>query len=99
MQREAGPQVATPLYLHQIQQRPPHAAPSPNKRANPWPAATDPSHTTALPTAAGAAAGEANWNPRMWDWDSRAFTARPSSDALRLWHAPLDDLSPSAPPT
>ncbi|XP_047085812.1 squamosa promoter-binding-like protein 15 [Lolium rigidum] len=80
MQREAGPQVATPLYLHQIQQRPPHAAPK--KRANPWPAAIDPPHTTALPTAAGA--GEGNWNPRMWDWDSRNFTARPSPDALRL---------------
>jgi hypothetical protein len=29
-----------------------------------------------------AAAG--NWNPRLWDWDSRALTARPSADALRL---------------
>jgi hypothetical protein len=25
-----------------------------------------------------------NWNPRLWDWDSRALTARPSADALRL---------------
>jgi hypothetical protein len=29
-----------------------------------------------------AAAG--NWNPRLWDWDRRALTARPSADALRL---------------
>ncbi|XP_024316742.1 squamosa promoter-binding-like protein 15 isoform X2 [Brachypodium distachyon] len=52
MQREVGPQVASPLYLHhQIQPLPPHAvAAAPKKRGNPWP----------------------------------AFTARPSSDALRL---------------
>ena len=83
MQREAGPQVASPLYLHQIQhqhQLPPHA----KKRGNPWGPATEPpswENTAAAASTAAAAAG--NWNPRMWDWDSRAFTARPSSDALR----------------
>jgi hypothetical protein len=73
MQREVGPQVAPPLFMHQIQQLPPHAA-APKKRGHPWPA----------PAAAAAASGEGNWNPKMWDWDSRALTARPSSDALRL---------------
>ena len=81
MQREAGPQVVSPLYLHQIQhqhQLPPHA----KKRGNPWGPATEPpssENTAAAASTAAAAAG--NWNPRMWDWDSRAFTARPSSDA------------------
>lgn len=82
MQREAGPQVASPLYLRQIQQLPPHAAP-PKKRGNPWPA-TEPSDNAAATAAGAAAAAGGNWNPRMWDWDSRAFTAKPSSDALRL---------------
>nr|BAK05287.1 predicted protein [Hordeum vulgare subsp. vulgare] len=80
MQREVGPQVASPLYLHQIQPLPPHAAAAARKRGTPWPAA-DPPENAAM--GAGAAAG-GNWNPSMWDWDSRAFTARPSSDALRL---------------
>ncbi|CAM0911996.1 unnamed protein product [Alopecurus aequalis] len=83
MQREAGPQVASPLYLHQIQQQlPPHAAAA-KKRGNPWPA-TEPSENTAAVGAAAGAGGGGNWNPRMWDWDSRAFTAKPSSDAHRL---------------
>uniref|UniRef100_A0A0E0LWU6 SBP-type domain-containing protein n=1 Tax=Oryza punctata TaxID=4537 RepID=A0A0E0LWU6_ORYPU len=72
MQREVGPQVAPPMFLHQIQPLPPHATAA-KKRGNPWPAA-----------AAAEAAGGANWNPRMWDWDSRALTAKPSSDALRV---------------
>ncbi|CAO2211474.1 unnamed protein product [Urochloa humidicola] len=71
MQGEVGPQVAPPLFLHQIQPLPPHAAAAAKKRGHPWPAAP-------------AAAGEANWNPKMWDWDSRTLTARPASDALRL---------------
>jgi hypothetical protein len=33
---------------------------------------------------ADAGAGAGDWNPRMWDWDSRSLTARPSSDVLRL---------------
>ena len=76
MQREVGPQVAPPLFLHQIQPMPPHAAAA-KKRGHPWPAAAG-----AAVAPAEAAAG--NWNPRLWDWDSRALTARPSSDALRL---------------
>ncbi|KAF7108428.1 hypothetical protein CFC21_108912 [Triticum aestivum] len=80
MQREVGPQVASPLYLHQIQPLPPHAAAAARKRGSPWPAVEPPENA---PIGAGAAAG-GNWNPSMWDWDSRAFTARPSSDALRL---------------
>ncbi|XP_066353829.1 squamosa promoter-binding-like protein 15 [Miscanthus floridulus] len=75
MQREVGPQVAPPLFLHQIQPMPPHAAAA-KKRGHPWPAGG------AAVAHAEAAAG--NWNPRLWDWDSRALTARPSSDALRL---------------
>lgn len=80
MQREVGPQVASPLYLHQIQPLPPHAAGAAKKRGNPWPAVEPPENAA---MGAGAAAG-GNWNPSMWDWDSRAFTAKPSSDALRL---------------
>lgn len=68
MQREVGPQVAPPLFFNQIQPLPPHAAAA-KKRGNPWPAA-----------AAAAEAAGGNWNPRMWDWDSRALTARPASD-------------------
>ncbi|CAO2202509.1 unnamed protein product [Urochloa humidicola] len=79
MQGEVGPQVAPPLFLHQIQTLPPHAtAAAAKKRGHPWPAAA----VAAL--AAAAAAGEANWNPKMWDWDSRTLTARPAPDALRL---------------
>jgi hypothetical protein len=74
--------VASPLYLHQIQQLPPHAAAAAKKRGNPWPAVEPSENHT--PVAAGVAADGGNWNPRMWDWDSRAFTARPSSDALRI---------------
>uniref|UniRef100_A0ACD5ZSH6 Uncharacterized protein n=1 Tax=Avena sativa TaxID=4498 RepID=A0ACD5ZSH6_AVESA len=83
MQREAGPQVASPHYLHQIQQLPPHAAAAAKKRGNPWPA-MEPSDNTAAAAASAAAAAGGNWNPRMWEWDSRAFTAKPSSDAHRL---------------
>nr|CAB3483467.1 unnamed protein product [Digitaria exilis] len=76
MQREVGPQVAPPLFLHQIQPLPPHAAAA-KKRAHPWPAAVSTAKAAAAP-------GDGNWNPKMWDWDSRSLTARPSSDALRL---------------
>jgi hypothetical protein len=79
MQREVGPQVAPPLFLHQIQQLSPHAAAA-KKRGHPWPAV--PSAKPVVVADAGAGAG--NWNPRMWDWDSRSLTARPSSDVLRL---------------
>jgi hypothetical protein len=79
MQREVGPQVAPPLFLHQIRQLPLHAAAA-KKRGNPWPAV--PPAKAAVVADAGAGAG--NWNPMMWDWDSRSLTARPSSDALRL---------------
>ncbi|KAL5220789.1 hypothetical protein ABZP36_025502 [Zizania latifolia] len=72
MQREAGPQVAPPMFMHQIQPLPSHATAA-KKRGHPWQAA-----------AAAEAAGGGNWNPRMWDWDSRTLTARPSSDALRV---------------
>jgi hypothetical protein len=75
MQREVGPQVAPPLFIHhQIQPMPPHAAAAVKKRGQPCPAAA----------AAPAEAAAGNWNPRLWDWDSRALTARPSADALRL---------------
>ncbi|KAL6858946.1 hypothetical protein ACP4OV_017948 [Aristida adscensionis] len=80
MQREVGPQVAPPLFLHQIQPLPPHAAAA-KKRGHPWPAAA--AVAPSRPAAEAAAAG-GSWNPRMWDWDSRALTATPSSDALRL---------------
>jgi hypothetical protein len=62
------------MFLHQIQPLPPHATAA-KKRGNPWPAAA---------VAAAEAKGGGNWNPRMWDWDSRALTAKPSSDALRV---------------
>jgi hypothetical protein len=55
---------------------PPHAAAAAKKRGHPWPAAG----AAVAPTEA----ASGNWNPRLWDWDSRALTARPSSDALRL---------------
>lgn len=70
--------MAPPLFLHQIQQLPPHAAAA-KKRGHPWPAVAPAKQ--AVPEAA---AGAGNWNPRMWDWDSRSLTARPSSDALHL---------------
>lgn len=73
--------MAPPLFLHQIQPLPPHAAAA-KKRAHPWPAAV----STAK--AATAVPGDGNWNPKMWDWDSRSLTARPSSDALRLGGTP-----------
>ncbi|KAG8087937.1 hypothetical protein GUJ93_ZPchr0010g10912 [Zizania palustris] len=62
------------MFVHQIQPLPPHAAAA-KKRGHSWQAAT----------AAAKAAGGENWNPRMWDWDSRTLTARPSSDALRVY--------------
>ncbi|KAL6661791.1 hypothetical protein ACP70R_001175 [Stipagrostis hirtigluma subsp. patula] len=80
MQREVGPQVAPPLFLHQIQPLPPHAAAA-KKRGHPWPAGAA---VAPARVAAEAGAGGGNWNPRMWDWDSRALSAKPSSDALRL---------------
>ncbi|XP_062191604.1 squamosa promoter-binding-like protein 15 isoform X2 [Phragmites australis] len=80
MHREVGPQVAPPLFLHQIQPLPPHAAAA-KKRGHPWPAGASVAPAKAPVAEAG---GGGNWNPRMWDWDSRALTARPSPDALRL---------------
>ncbi|KAJ1269147.1 hypothetical protein BS78_07G188200 [Paspalum vaginatum] len=89
MQREVGPQVAPPLFVHQIQPLPPHAAAA-KKRGHQWPAA-----------GAGAAQGEAgggNWNPRMWEWDSRALTARPAPDALRAGQGKQQQQQQHQPP-
>ncbi|KAK3122138.1 hypothetical protein QOZ80_8BG0665580 [Eleusine coracana subsp. coracana] len=93
MQREVGPQVAPPLFLHQIQQLPPHAAAA-KKRGLPWPAVAP-----AKASVPEAGAGAGNWNPRMWDWDSRSLTARPSSDALRLGAVQGQHQQPSPPGT
>nr|AQQ11820.1 squamosa-promoter binding protein-like protein [Bambusa multiplex] len=94
MQREVGPQVAPPLFMHQIQQLPPYAAAA-KKRGHPWTAgaAVAPSAKTAAEAGGG---GGGNWNPRMWDWDSRALTAKPSSDAIRFGGGQSQQQQPAA---
>jgi hypothetical protein len=67
---EGGGPTGGPSALHP----PSDPADASPRRDQPWPAAA----------AAHVEAAAGNWNPRLWDWDSRALTARPSADALRL---------------
>ncbi|XP_039113819.1 squamosa promoter-binding-like protein 15 [Dioscorea cayenensis subsp. rotundata] len=74
MEREVGAQVAPPMFIHQPLAGRFHEPPVPKKRDLPW---QNPSylHNQLPPSALNP---NSNWNPRMWDWDSVSFSAKPS---------------------
>uniref|UniRef100_A0A6V7QX44 Uncharacterized protein n=1 Tax=Ananas comosus var. bracteatus TaxID=296719 RepID=A0A6V7QX44_ANACO len=95
MEGEVGPQVAAPppIFFHQPL---PGQFHDPKKRGFPWQfhhpqpqqqqqQRAPPSNNSSNPTG--------NWNPKLWDWDSSSFAAKPSSDvsdALCLGTLPAD---------
>ncbi|KAJ0987136.1 hypothetical protein J5N97_005492 [Dioscorea zingiberensis] len=74
MEGEVGAQVAPPMFIHQPLAGCFHESPVPKKRDMPF---QNPSYLhNQLPP--GALNPNANWNPRMWEWDSVSFSAKPS---------------------
>ncbi|MQM20362.1 hypothetical protein Taro_053380 [Colocasia esculenta] len=91
MEGEVGAQVASPIFLHQglagrFHEMPPLA----RKRDLPWHSANfhinQHSQKNQQPLiGSGYSNLHSSWNPKLWQWDSPAFVAKPSSDgALRL---------------
>ncbi|XP_020268251.1 squamosa promoter-binding-like protein 15 isoform X2 [Asparagus officinalis] len=84
MEGDVGAQVAPPIFLHQphpirFHDGPIHA----KKRDFPWQNPNNSSYQQQqinqwIPNP------NTNWNPRLWDWDSSKFTAKPSQNAPNL---------------
>ncbi|CAL9103161.1 unnamed protein product [Musa acuminata var. zebrina] len=92
MEGEVGAQVAPPIFFHHRQALPGPFHETPlllKKRDFPWKNNPSFQHNqqqdsrqrlmgASLPDPSG------NWNPKMWDWDSERFVAKPSSAASEI---------------
>ncbi|RRT81120.1 hypothetical protein B296_00022573 [Ensete ventricosum] len=92
MEGEVGAQVAPPILFHHRQALPGPFHETPlllKKRDFPWKSNPSFQHnqqqdsrqrlmSASLPDPSG------NWNPKMWDWDSGRFVAKPSSAASEI---------------
>ncbi|XP_017699940.2 squamosa promoter-binding-like protein 15 [Phoenix dactylifera] len=97
MEGQVGAQVAPPLFFHQpLPDQFHEAAPLGKKRDFPWQAPAfhhgQQQHQQQQQRLMGASLLPNNnhpsgsWNPKMWDWDSLNFTAKPSADASDVLH-------------
>ncbi|KAL5780952.1 hypothetical protein ACOSQ2_011689 [Xanthoceras sorbifolium] len=82
---EVGAQVAPSIFMHQLSSRfcePPSMA---RKRHLSYPQAPNFQHQHHLPHHQPQQQRLDNWNPKLWDWDSVRFVAKPlESEVLRL---------------
>lgn len=99
MEGEVGAQVAPPIFIHQPLPMRFHDASIAKKRDFPWQNPNFPQHQQQqhqhqqqinqwIPNPNG------NWNPRLWEWDSLKFAAKPSTDAPNLLNLGSNDLEP-----
>ncbi|KAJ0964997.1 hypothetical protein J5N97_026135 [Dioscorea zingiberensis] len=79
MEREVGAQVAPPIFIHQPLAGRFHEPLMAKKRNLPW---QNPSfhQNPQRPMVPGDP--NPNWNPKMWEWDSVSFSAKPSEPSL-----------------
>ncbi|XP_072977182.1 squamosa promoter-binding-like protein 15 [Typha angustifolia] len=85
MEGEVGAQVASPVFFHQPLpgQFQDAASVLAKKRGLPW---LNPGFDQQRMMGSNPSNPTGNWNPKMWDWDSMRFLARPSPDASDALH-------------
>ncbi|XP_068647240.1 squamosa promoter-binding-like protein 15 [Aristolochia californica] len=92
MEGEVGAQVAPPIFIHQaLPGRFCEAPTMTRKRDLPWQSHNfqqqqnfNLQHQASLRLNSAYQNPKSNWNPKVWDWDSVMFVAKPSMDAEEL---------------